>query len=359
MEGQSADGTSPGAASIAWELSDAERTSAPMNSHQVLEAIAAGRIGFASKIRRAPDGAWTHTVDQEEFGYAFPYVNLPTGKPKRGQASPVGLIAMNPDIGRALAVARELASDPKARNQNFFCSAYLDWLSTPMIRRSRLFQMWDGFWVAPIAESDKVKPGGWLNLYLLALNLRDKEQRRTLRASDSPVAEGMKGNLSFSLPPRSWAVQLVSVPATQPSGFHKISFKTRSGAERAATAVAVGVLTLGSFVYAPGSSGFNLEYEILTPEATRIVESWETFAIEAADRRFEAAHAKGISSPRAGLLPKDDVLRRFRAYLTPSLVVRILQDKRQAQGNLFSRLLDEFLFDWLGFRGAETGFHVE
>src|SRR5439155_1746497 len=88
---------------------------------------------------------------------------------------------------------------------------------------SRLFQMWDGFWVAPIAESDKVKPGGWLNLYLLALNLRDKEQRRTLRASDSPVAEGMKGNLSFSLPPRSWAVQLVSVPATQPSASHALS----------------------------------------------------------------------------------------------------------------------------------------
>src|SRR2546426_10573770 len=143
-----------------------------MNSNHVLELILAGRIGFASKIRRAPDGPGANTADQREFGYAFRYVNLPAQKPKRGQASPVGLIALNPDVGRALAVARELASDPKARTWNFFCSAYLDRISAPIIRRSRLFQMWDGFWIAPVAESTKAKPGGWLNLYLLALNQR-------------------------------------------------------------------------------------------------------------------------------------------------------------------------------------------
>ena len=200
MGGHATGETSLGASSIVWEVSEAGRNSAPMNSNQVLETIAAGRIGFASKIRRAPDGAWANTVEQGEFGYAFPYVNLPAGKLKRGQASPVGFIAVNPDVGRALDVARELALDPKARNLNFFCSAYLDWTSAPIIRRSRLFQMWDGFWIAPIAESTKAKPGGWLNLYLFALNLKDKEQQRTLRASGSPVAEGMRGNLSFSIP---------------------------------------------------------------------------------------------------------------------------------------------------------------
>ena len=359
MGGHSTGETSLGASSIVWEVNEAGRIAAPMNSNQVLETIAAGRIGFASKIRRAPDGAWANTIEQGEFGYAFPYVNLPAGKLKRGQASPVGFIAVNPDVGRALDVARELALDPKARNLNFFCSAYLDWISAPIIRRSRLFQMWDGFWIAPIAESTKAKPGGWLNLYLFALNLKDKEQQRTLRASGSPVAEGMRGNLSFSIPSRSWAIQLVSIPAAAPSGFHKIAFRTRSGAERAATAVAVGVLTLGSFVYAPGSSGFDLQYEILTPEATRIVDSWEAFAIEAADKRLEAAHAKGISHPRDQVIAKDSVLQRFRAYLTPALVVGILEDKRQPPRESFIRLFDEFLFDWLGFRGAETAFRAD
>ncbi len=356
MGGQSADETSPGASSIVWELSDAGGTSAPMNSNHVLELILAGRIGFASKIRRAPDGPWANTVDQRDFGYAFPYVNLPAQKPKRGQASPVGLIALNPDVGRALDVARELASDPKARNLNLFYSAYLDWVSAPIIRRSHLFQMWDDFWIAPVPESTKVKPGGWLNVFLLALNLKDREQQRTLRASGSPVAEGMRGNLSFSLPPRSWAIQLVSVPATSASGFYKISFRTRSGAERAATAAVVGALTLGSFIYAPGSSGFDLQYEILTPEATRIVESWETFAKEVADKRFAAAHARGISDQRDGVIAKDSVLERFRAYLTPALAVGVLEDESQSPREVFTFLFDEFLFDWLGFRGAETAF---
>ena len=77
------------------------------------------------------------------------------------------------------------------------------------------------------------------------------------------------------------------------------------------------MLTLGSFVYAPGSSGFDLQYEILTPEATRIVESWEAFAIEAANKRFEAAHAKGISHPRDQVIAKDSVLQRFRPTSRP------------------------------------------
>jgi hypothetical protein len=329
-----------------------------LTSDQVLERIVAGRIAFTAKIRRAPDGEWTKILHHNEFGYAFPHVSLPVERPKRGEASPIGLIALNPDSRRALDVAAELSSDPAARKLNFFCSAYLDWVSTPMIRRCHLFQMWDSFWIAPIPESTKAKPGGSLNLYLLALNLTDKEQQRTLRASDSPLAEGMEGNLSFSLPPRGWTIHLVSVPATAPSGFHTISFKTRSGVERAATAVAVGVLTLGHFIYAPGSSGFNLQYEILTSEATRIVESWEAFAIEAADKRFEAAHAKSISNGREGVIAKEDVLQRFRMYLTPALVVGILEDKRQPPGQSFLRLFDEFLFDWLGFRGAETAFRA-
>src|SRR5205809_7893419 len=98
--------------------------SSPVRSDQVLAQIAAGRLGFASTVRRVPDGPWARAADQREFGYAFPYVNLPTGKPKRkGQPSPVGLIAMNSDLGRALAVAGELVSDMMARSLNLFCSA--------------------------------------------------------------------------------------------------------------------------------------------------------------------------------------------------------------------------------------------
>ena len=360
MGGPSADRATATTNPILWQVNEAGGPSSPVSSDQVLAQIAAGRLGFASAVRRVPDGPWARAADQREFGYAFPYVNLPTGKPKRkGQPSPVGLIAMNSDLGRALAVAGELVSDPKARNLNFFCSAYLDWLPAPLLRRTHLFQMWDGFWIAPIVESGAVKPGGWLNLYLVALNLKDREQQRTLRASDAPIAEGMRGSLSFALPPYSWTIQMVSVPATGAPGFHKVSFKTRSGAERAATAVAVGVLTLGSFVYAPGSSGFNLQFEILAPETSRVVESWENFAVQAANKRFEAAHAIGVSDSRGGRISKESVLQRFRSYLTPALVARVLKDNRRPPDQVFPQLLDEFLFDWLGLKGAEGAFLSE
>src|SRR5213595_3183429 len=309
MGGASADRATATTNPILWQVNGAGGPSSPVSSDQVLAQIAAGRLGFASAVRRVPDGPWARAADQREFGYAFPYVNLPTGKPKRkGQPSPVGLIAMNSDLGRALAVAGELVSDPKARNLNFFCSAYLDWLPAPLLRRTHLFQMWDGFWIAPIVESGAVKPGGWLNLYLVALNLKDREQQRTLRASDAPIAEGMRGSLSFALPPYSWTIRMVSVPA---------------------------------------------------PETSRVVESWENFAVQAANKRFEAAHATALSDPRGGRIPKESVLQRFRSYLTPALVAGVLKDNRRPPDQVFPRLLDEFLFDWLGLKGAEGAFLSE
>src|SRR3989442_12653051 len=130
----------------------------------------------------------------------------------------------------------------------------MDWIPAPLVRRARLFQMWNGFWVAPLVESSSVKPGTWLNVHLLAFNLTDKEQERSLRAGGSEGAGGMRGNLSFSLSPWRGGIQMVSVPAQGPPGEHTLSFKTPRGAERAPTPAAAGILTLGSFGDAPASS---------------------------------------------------------------------------------------------------------
>ena len=343
-----------------WELSDAGFPPTRMTSDQVLAMVSQGRVGLASQVRRVSEAQSTRTVSRPEFGYAFPYLNLPSQKLK-GKHMPevVGFVAINPNLARALDVARQLAADPKARNFGFWYSAHLDWIPAPLVRRARLFQMWNGFWVAPLVESSTVKPGTWLNVHLLAFNLTDKEQQRSLRAGGSEIAGGMRGNLSFSLPPWSWAIQMVSVPAQGPPGEHTLSFKTRSGAERAATAAAVGILTLGSFVYAPGSSGFSLRYQILPPESAKSVEAWEAYALQAAGKRFEDAHASAISDRQGGRIPKETVLERFRPYLTPSLIFAALQAKQRPPEQVFPTLLDEFLFDWLGYRGADQAFLAE
>ena len=343
-----------------WELSDAGFPPTRMTSDQVLAMVSQGRVGLASQVRRVSEAQSTRTVSRPEFGYVFPYLNLPSQKLK-GKHMPevVGFVAINPNLARALDVARQLAADPKARNFGFWYSAHLDWIPAPLVRRARLFQMWNGFWVAPLVESSTVKPGTWLNVHLLAFNLTDKEQQRSLRAGGSEIAGGMRGNLSFSLPPWSWAIQMVSVPAQGPPGEHTLSFKTRSGAERAATAAAVGILTLGSFVYAPGSSGFSLRYQILPPESAKSVEAWEAYALQAAGKRFEDAHASAISDRQGGRIPKETVLERFRPYLTPSLIFAALQAKQRPPEQVFPTLLDEFLFDWLGYRGADQAFLAE
>ncbi len=346
-----------GGAADLWELSDAGFSPTRMASDQVLAMVSQGRVGLGSQVRRVSEAQPTRTVSRPEFGYAFPHLNLPSQNLKaKHPPAVVGFIALNPNLARALDVARQLATDPKARDLNFWYSAHLDGIPAPLVRRGRLFQMWNGFWVAPLVESSSVKPGTWLNVYLLAFNLTDKDQQRSLRAGGSEIPGGMRGNLSFSLPPWTWAIQMISVPAQGPPGEHTLSFKTRSGAERAATAAAVGILTLGSFVYAPGSSGFSLRYQILPAESAHSLEAWEAYALQAAGKRFDDAHASAISDRQGGRIPKAVVLERFRPYLTPALIFAALQNKQHPPEQVFPRLLDEFLFDWLGHRGADQAF---
>src|SRR5207245_2358214 len=163
-------------------LSDAGFPPARMTADQVLAMVSQGRVGLASQVRRVSEAQSTRTVSRPEFGYAFPRLNLPSQKLK-GKHMPavVGFVALNPNLARALDVARQLAMDPKARDFGFWYSAHLDWIPAPLVRRARLFQMWNGFWVAPLVESSTLKPGAWLNVYLLAFNLTEKDQQRSLR----------------------------------------------------------------------------------------------------------------------------------------------------------------------------------
>jgi hypothetical protein len=141
-----------------------------------------------------------------------------------------------------------------------------------------------------------------------------------------------------------------------PPGEQTLGFRTRSGAERAATAAVVGVLTLGSFIYAPGSSSVSLRYEIITPESARSAETWEVYAIEAASKRFDDAHATAVSDRTGGRIPKGDVLEQFRAYITPSLIYAALEDKDHPAERVLANLLDEFLYDSFGYAMADQAF---
>src|SRR5205809_8031774 len=107
MGGPSADRATLTTNPILWQVNGAGGPSSPVSSDQVLAQIAAGRLGFASTVRRVPDGPWARAADQREFGYAFPYVNHPTVEPKpKCQSSPDGPVAMNSVICCAMAAPR-------------------------------------------------------------------------------------------------------------------------------------------------------------------------------------------------------------------------------------------------------------
>ncbi len=343
-----------------WMVSDADMAPTQLTSAEVRAQISRGRLGLASQVARAGETQWTRAADRAEFAYGFPHVNFARATKVKGKMREVpGFVAINPNLSRVLDVARKLAADPGSANLGFWLSAHVEWAPMPMIRRTRFFHMWEGFWVAPIVESTSVKPGDWLNVYLLALNLTDKAQDRILRATDSRIQEGMKGNLSFALPPWKWTVQLVSVAATDAPGEYVVGLKTRSGAERAATAVAVGVLTLGSVVYAPGSSGFSVRYRVLPPQVAKSVTDWQAYAVAAASQRFDRAHAVAISDGRGARIPRDAILQRFRPYLTPSVIVAALEDKQRPPASAVVTLFDRFVFDSFGMDGADKAFLAE
>ena len=147
------------------------------------------------------------------------------------------------------------------------------------------------------------------------------------------------------------------MPATDAPGEHALSFKTKTGAERAATAIAVGVLSLGTFVHVPGSSGFTLRYRILPPQVAKTVTEWEAWGVEAAEKRFAAAQAVAIADASGREIPKETVLQGFRPYLTPNLILAALEDKQHGPQTVITSFFDDFVFDAFGVDGgAEKAF---
>ena len=339
-----------------WEVSDEGVPPMRLNAEQILALIAQGRLGLTSQVRRAGEAQWSRAAGRSEFGFGFPHMNFLAWKNARKYAEASGVAAINPSFERVTDLAKKIAGGPSASKYAFWFCAHVDWLPAPIVRNAKLFKMWDGFWVAPLVESSNVRPGTWLNVYLVAFNFTDKAQQRTIRAKDAPIPEEMKASLTFTLPAWRWTVQRVSIPATLAPGEHTLGFTTKTGTERAATAIAVGLLSLGTVVHVPGSAGFSLRYRILSPEIAKTITDWETWGVESAARRFEAANALAIVDIRGSRIPKETILARFRPYLTPSVILACLEDKEKGPQAAIAACFDDFIYDALGIDGPEKAF---
>ncbi len=326
-----------------WEVSDVGMPPTRLPSDQVLGLVSRGSLGLQSQVRRTGEPEWSRATQRPEFGFAFPHLNQIHVNRKAEEV--VGFASVNPNLASTLDFAREVASDPDSQNLGFWFAAHVPWATTPLLRKAHLFQMWDGFYLAPITESVVVKPGGWVNVYMAAFNMTDKEQQHTVHAADTTVTTETDRNLTFVLGPYRWTVQRASFPGKAKPGPHQIGFRSKSTASRGATAAAIGVLTLGTFIYAPGYKGFTLQYEVLNPQTASTVTAWERCALDAAARRFADRGAGAITAPRGYTVPKDAVLQRFGMYLTPARILGALENKERRPEENMGRLFDAFLFD--------------
>ena len=351
-----AGGAAPAAPPDAWDVADDGVPPTRLNTEQTVALIAQGRLGFRAKVRRSGETQWSDAWGRPEFGFALPHMNFFGWKNSKKYVEATGIAAINPNFDRAVDLARKIASKSSPQDHAFWFSGYVDWLPAPIVRKAKMFKMWDGFWIAPLVESSTVRPGTWLNVYLVAFNFTEKTQTRSLRATDAPMTTEGQAALNFTVPSRRWTVQRVSIPATLAPGQHKVGFTTKTGAERAATAIAVGVLTLGTVVHVPGSSGFNLTYRIIPPEVAKTVTDWEAWGVEAAEKRFAAARAVAIADVAGREIPKETVLQRFRPYLTPNLILAALEDKQRGPETAITSYFDDFVFDAFGVDGVEKAF---
>jgi len=347
-------GGAEGTAAGEWEVSDVDMPATRLAPEQVLGLVCGGRLGLRAQVRRTGEAAWTPAMQRPEFGYGFPHLNAVNANRKAEEV--LGIAALNPNLSCVLDFAREIASDPAAGKLGFWFAAHVAWATMPLFRKTHLFQMWDGFYVCPIIESVVVKPGGWLNVYMAAFNMTDKEQQHSIHPADTTVTPDMERNLTFVLGPWKWTVQRVSIPAKQKAGGHQIGFRSKSTAARGATAAAVGVLTLGTFIYAPGYKGFTLQYQVLDPQTANTVGAWEAYAMGAAAHHFSERGTDAITAPRGYKVPKDAVLQRFGMYLTPGRILGALENQERKPEENMGLLFDGFLSDAYGVEGVEKAF---
>jgi len=339
-----------------WEVNDVDIPLARLPAEHVLGLACQGRLGFHSQVRRPGEPTWTRAIQRPEFGYGFPHLNWLRTNPKAEEVA--GVAVVSPDLGRTLYFARKAASNPEVGKLGFWFAAHVPWAAAPLRRNARLFQMWYGFYLAPIVESAIVKPGGWVNVYMAAFNATDKPQQHAVVATDTAVSVEAERNLMFALGPWKWTVQGVSFPADPSPGWHQIGFHSASAEARGATALAVGVLTLGSLIYVPGIKSFVLQYGVLTPENAKTVTTWEADAMDAAARHFSDHGADSIVTAKGERVPKEVVLKGFGKYLVPGRVVKAIEDKERKPEESMDHLLAAFLFDSFGVTSLDKAFPV-
>ncbi|TLZ72620.1 MAG: hypothetical protein E6K14_06500 [Methanobacteriota archaeon] len=323
-----------------WELSNEGGAPAILTREQIVEALLNRSVSMNARIRPQGSGQWYVPEAFPELEPACASVSFARSGVSPKQAS--GMVVISSSVPRLLDLSKKLRHGSGARKPEFFLPILNKDPGVTMVTWTQLFAVWDRFYVGCVLESHYVKPGQPLNVFLIGMNCSDKPQARALAPSGFRPPDSR--DLAFTLSPFQWDVNHFPLGTPADAQQHTLGFRTISTAGKVATAAAVGILTLGTFVYAPGHKGFSVSYKVLEPKSVQSIVSVEQSALRALTEAFQDHQAEALVGPGGERFPKDRVLEWFRYYLgaNPETIVHTLnaeKDRSKVVPSLFNQFL--------------------
>ncbi len=338
-----------------WELADPGGVPTPFAREQLVEALLNRSVSMNARVRPQGSGQWYVPEAFPELEPACASVSLARSGVWPKQAS--GMVVISSSVPRLLDLSKKLRHGSGARKPEFFLPILNKDPGVTMVTWTQLFAVWDRFYVGCVLESHYVKPGQPLNVFLVGMNCSDKDRTHALAPSGfrPPDSRG----LAFTLSPFQWDVNHFPLGTPADAQQHTLGFRTISTAGKVATAAAVGVLTLGTFVYAPGHKGFSVSYKILEPKSVQSIASVEQSALRALTEAFQDHQAEALVGPGGERFPRDRVLEWFRYYLgaNPEMIIHTLnaeKDRSKVVPSLFNQFLSTEFPDGTWFPPAPS-----
>ena len=326
-----------------WEIVDTGGAPAIWTQEQLVEALLRRSVSMNARVRPQGTGPWQIPEAFADLEPACPSMAFARSGAWPKEAS--GMVVLSSNRQRLLDVSREVRHESGGgRKPDFILPILNPEPGGTMVTWTQLFAVWDRFYVGCVIESHYVKSGQPLNVFLLGINCADKAQSHALHPASFRPPDNVRSLLGFSLGPFRWQVNhfLLGTPPA-PQGY-RLEFRTVSTGGKVATAAAVGILTLGTVVYAPGHKGFSATYVVLDPPTVQRVNSIEQGALRSLAKAFDDKKTDHLVGPAGEHIPKERVIEWFRYFLgaNPERIVRTVKSEKDAS-NVIPTLFNRFM----------------
>ena len=259
-----------------WDVQDAEQKSVTsVETPEIFKRLALRELGMYSNVRRTGESQWVMVSQVPQLNTLCAFVN-----PKFASNSKVltlpGHVVLTNDLQKLVATSARIRAGPEFYSkQGFFAPIYDQQFLGFGSASSRIYKLWDNFWVGTLLSPPQLslgKEGASFVLYVFAINTDTSKQEHEIHPYDYPVPDDQAANFSFSVPAGVVTLHRVRIPVSKDKGAgdHMLTLKNVSTSGKVAKGVLVGALTLGSVVYKEGQRSFGVPLRVLPESAATV-----------------------------------------------------------------------------------------